>query len=480
MAAFVIDLSVVIFAHSLLAYFIKAKQNQAYIEGFHYSFAFWFFLNILFFFFLYFVYNYWSLVYKGKTLGKAYFHIRLRDIWSNKRLSHGQAYRYAFWKSFSLLLLGIPFLAILYDDKRRCLHEKLSDSVNLTIKNRYHLPPNESEKQFIQGMLASFRIAFVFLLMFAIYHTADVVEKEENLAVLEMPLMPACEQIDEYHASSNGKSRLEVALSMFVLNQIDSECLEVEAQAAFDNQEELALANFSYSLLYPEKRSEFLHLACQQEDLSDYCQQKNQEDSNEMNLLLSMFSSYESGNYQAVHKGLKQLNDTYLRPHLDFFRLKSLYNSTERDKVLFGLNAFKSSFDSRMYQNAIAWICKQNMGNNCDTQSMACQELGDMQNFVGAAKQVQISYVDLRVCKGIKSALPISFDDSVRDYYYAKWVQAERGNNEELKELVLSRLSPIEVRQAAYHALNPNQDLEIYYTHLEEGEDKRQPASEEP
>lgn len=171
------------------------------------------------------------LYYWQATPGQLFLQLRVVSYpQEQERLSLNQCLIRSFMWCGGFLLLAVPFLEIASHPLRRAFHERGSDTMVVTLKKVYDEGPHPLESRFISSWM---RMSFLFLLLFGVlgffrtYHSLKIGayhEKDNGVAAF------ACKEIKESDLS--GVSRLDAALSLFLLNEITSECLEKEAEAS--------------------------------------------------------------------------------------------------------------------------------------------------------------------------------------------------------------------------------------------------------
>src|SRR5690606_32228199 len=118
------------------------------------------------------------------------------------------------------------------------------------------------EKQFFKGMLFPAYFALAMIVVYGFYFMYHSAEKEILDSTLQTSLVPKCEWIDSEFKEGGESNRLGFAISLFLLSDIESACLEKEARAAFESGDMLEEANMAFALLYPEDKERFLADAC--------------------------------------------------------------------------------------------------------------------------------------------------------------------------------------------------------------------------
>ncbi|MBO9666228.1 MAG: RDD family protein [Bdellovibrio sp.] len=180
-----------------------------------------------------------------------------------ERLSISQCMVRSFAWCGSFLLLGLPFLEVLSHPLRRTFHERASDTMVITLKKVPDDGPEPLEQRFIASWL---RMSFLFFALFVFvgvaktYHSLSVGEyRESGTATVAM-----CKEIKD--SELQGASRLDAALSLFLLNEITPECLHKEAELSLwgDPVNSQSMAYFAkYLLTEDEEHQKYLAKVCE-------------------------------------------------------------------------------------------------------------------------------------------------------------------------------------------------------------------------
>lgn len=219
-----------------------------------YAFALVVFLQSVFLFF-------WQ-----ATPGQLFFQLRVKSFpVVRERLTYPQCLVRAFSWTLSCLFFGIPFLEIVSHPLRRAFHERASDTMVVTLKKESDTGPMPMEERFISTwMRLSFMFALVFVTIFVLRGYQDLLAGSYKPAAdtkLYCSEMPA----DDLH----GNSRLDAAISLFLLNSISSECLNKEAEASLwaDPVRSSALAYLAkYVVADVAEQKDYLAKVCESEN----------------------------------------------------------------------------------------------------------------------------------------------------------------------------------------------------------------------
>lgn len=180
------------------------------------------------------------------TPGQLFMQMRVESYpHSQGRLSLNQCLLRSLMWCTGFALLAVPFLEIASHPLRRAFHERASDTVVVTLKQNYDEGPHPLESRFIGSWL---RMSFLFLLLIGVLgFFKTYYSLQAGFYKGESATENVCKEMKD--TDLWGVARLDAALSLFLLNEITSECLNKEAEAFLwsdpVNSQELAyLAKF--------------------------------------------------------------------------------------------------------------------------------------------------------------------------------------------------------------------------------------------
>ncbi len=158
---------------------------------------------------------------------------------SRHRFSGALTFPQAFLRSLtwwlSLGFFGWPFLESFSHPQRRCLHDRASDTMLISVIPTRDAGPSRGEQQFVSSW---FRMGFMgVLLFFGLYYikvhqmvrgglfTKEELAEKGYLCDVDLP------------ANAALSKRLDVLLTMQILEEGDEECLDMESDLALWNKE---------------------------------------------------------------------------------------------------------------------------------------------------------------------------------------------------------------------------------------------------
>lgn len=182
---------------------------------------------------------------------------------------------------FSLLLLGIPFLAIFYHPRRRTFYDRLCEidifTRGIQSQNKdYVFSLSDFDRKYIASTVST---CMVFCLVIGLFLTVNHHQKSLKNVISQVDFYKkektSCLEIDRIPASD----KVKTALVLNLLNLVSDDCLNNEADRYLQqvhlidekNKETVSLAYLSKYILSQNKdeESSYAHRLCQS-DLSDH------------------------------------------------------------------------------------------------------------------------------------------------------------------------------------------------------------------
>jgi hypothetical protein len=166
---------------------------------------------------------------------------------------------------------GFGFLEILSQEARRPVHDRATDTMVISLKQRKVLLPTESELVFVRAFLFTF---FFAILGWLAGFVSDQNFKIKNGLIGSTKLLEEqgllCTQVSEFadHVSMEVESvatRLDFATALFMLNQIDNDCYEREVDYSFTRMNSADQSYLGRALLAASKsdiQNEYIEKTC--------------------------------------------------------------------------------------------------------------------------------------------------------------------------------------------------------------------------
>lgn len=179
----------------------------------------------------------------------------------------------------SVLLLGIPFLAVIYHPRRQTIYERMTESGVYT----YVTKPFEilnwgaSERRYVSVFISTFLFFSIFLSVLSFQHFYQKT-LSSNLTFEKIKAKQHfCSELD----SVKQESRLSVATALNLVGLLPDRCLDLEADFVlwrnFSNEVGLDLKSQAYFAKYltatdDDTEAKYLGQACQQDTKSEFCE----------------------------------------------------------------------------------------------------------------------------------------------------------------------------------------------------------------
>ena len=262
----------------------------------------------------------------GATLGQLFMSLRVVNIWNpgNPKLK-GYLLRSASWV-LSHIFLGLPFLSVMYDERRRSLHDKVSDTLVLSLNGRTTSAPSIREK--ILASLISFFVVFSVLFQ-VIPHIKNLYEYEERreysrlLGTWEGRL---CQSVNKamMDREDEGKGRLATAMALYAAKEVGFSCLKQELNFAHASGVTSGIVYLGNALIYIENldlSDVYLSAVCRSFPDSESCQ------------MSQIISIWDEGSLSQIN-GLFDKMETPKSTYVTVWQIQHLYRSYQYEKAM--------------------------------------------------------------------------------------------------------------------------------------------------
>ncbi len=382
--------------------------------------------------------------YFGGTVGKLFLGLRIVDIWYSKKpkLSNCFLRELTWW--FGWLTLGFSYLSVSSNSKRRMYHDRVSDTLVISINKRGVTYPGIYEKSVVRGVFVGFLIFItsIFGLMtikmqkkLAVSsHITDLLEERGQL----------CESVGNEikNLSNTGDPliRLETAMAMYAADNIGEPCLESEVNFLFRQNHNYPLMYLAKSFLYrdrPKLSGSYLDRVCHLSLESKECYMSrivsllDREDWNQVDKMFfevdkswplyiqiwAIKNAVEKGNFSQAKKNIDELPELpSLKNFKTALKTKTYVGFSDLSKYDQIADLAFSSLKPKETKKLAAWLCYQQVSTDCKYfGSLSCQMMlvskGQNNN---SDIQHDITQARLQMCKGNFSSQMASHKD--RDF----------------------------------------------------------------
>ncbi len=221
------------------------------------------------------VYQFAFTFFKGATPGKLLFGLRVVDFWNgeNPPVGHSALRSIVWWIDCGLLF--IPHLAILSHRHRRAMHDRLADTVVVSVKGRYSQGGSTTEAlmaksltALVGGVTAAIFVSIGFQ-FFSNYGEGRTLFEALNQNDW------SCQEVTKAERKwPTTESRLAIALTLHGASLIDDECLDKESRLAIKDKSEEGLAYLSRAFVTSgnaDLSDSYLEKACELNSSSEAC-----------------------------------------------------------------------------------------------------------------------------------------------------------------------------------------------------------------
>ena len=338
--------------------------------------------NLLIFICLFVIYYAVMLWWKGQTIGKMFFNVKVISYHGKLTFFHSLLRSVAIF--FEFLCLGIPFLAIFSHSMRRPLHDRIADTFVISLKNPVGFP-SKKEKWQSRVLAAAFSVLFVISsLSYLIFEgSAD----SSKVSFLDS------EEKCEFEVSKV-EGDLSQVVELQVLKKISNQCLFEQAREKIWKDEGSSLAQFALalSLVDDKKRSdEYLASVCDLDeehhlcDVSQWLQSDNYNSKENLGLVLEQIKDKEVEGFVVVMLASQLSSKAQYKAMLTV--LDKIQRSTLLEPIVASLS-FHSLLGQLKWDEAY-WVHKtHNHVNDKDVLHFVEQQYGG--DHLSAKQQLQL------------------------------------------------------------------------------------------
>lgn len=207
-----------------------------------------------------------------------------------------------FWFSFGLL--GIPFLSVLTNKRRRTFYDQVADVSVVTAKAEAFSFSFEHEFKYWRALVATLTVFFIFIFSTFVWtNYKHIVGRSVSFAQLQEKNF-FCDGLESFEY---GK-RLEAAVALNLVNQLSDECLNREADFVLWKQkyDSYSMAYYAKSLTTDdsEKEAKYLSQACEGQD--SIAQNSESHDGEARSLGCRIAKAFETQQFEELYDSLNE------------------------------------------------------------------------------------------------------------------------------------------------------------------------------
>ncbi|MCB9026054.1 MAG: RDD family protein [Bdellovibrionaceae bacterium] len=403
-AAFIVDIFIILLPILMLsnAPFKRMIFSSILLDN-NYDFIFSIVIGTITSVFTITLYNTLSTYLLGASLGKLFLGIKVVDIWTyNKPRFFTCLLRSTAWW-IGVFTFGFSFSSIFTNARRRTLHDRISETIVISEKDKAITKPGIYESSAVKGIFAGF-LAFVCVISMLIFYKAHRnLSQNSQISELLEEKGGLCSAVGKAYRAwpiefESETPRLEVAMALFAAGSINEECLESEATFIFKQDIKSGLGYLAKAFVYSDriKLSEsYQRRVCELDKNSRECSMSKlvadweEEDWNKISSefievdkswplyiqLWAIRNAVSFGDFIFAKKLLQDLPDLeVLKSFKINFKAKAYLADNDASQMDSITDLALSSLEDIEKINLSTWLCYQQISMDCNNaNSRSCQ-----------------------------------------------------------------------------------------------------------
>lgn len=381
----------------------------------------------------------------GATIGKRIYDLRVVPMFPGEKLGFwDHVLRSGIWIG-ELLLLGLPWLAVYSNPKRRPMHDRLCDTVVVTRAPSGVPGPLDWERSLVRTLFAGLLGFLALVVALQVRGAIDKLKMEKSLAAIVDRDLGDCEVVSNSvnEDDADPHHRLKMAMTLYAAGLADRSCLESEVEGEIAKQIPVApITYLAQAFIYAddaEISNSYLDEVCEvapgtvECSMSQLVTSWSDEDWSAVAEILK--SSPKGSGYMEVwgiRHYMKQAQYGSALDTLDALlsnRELAEFSLVQRVKALF--NLYRESEAVAAFQQAVlalapeqgtdlsAWVCSQQLQTGCGAVAgPACSQAlpeSTTQEIDFEYTPLALSHLLAMECKSEQGIDYASFGDAVRD-----------------------------------------------------------------
>ncbi len=392
--------------------------------------------------------------YSGATIGKRIFDLRVVPMFAGEKLGFwDHCLRSVLWV-VEILCLGLPWLSVFSNPKRRPLHDRMCDTVVVTRGPAGVRGPVPWERTLVRFMFASLLAVIALSVTIQVRGALDKLKMEKTLSAIVDRDLGDCEVVSSAadDESMDPHNRLKTAMTLYAAGLADRSCLESEVEGEIAKQ--IAVAPITYlaqAFIYAddaEISNSYLDEVCEMAPGTVECSMSqlvtswSDEDWPAVEEILKMApkgSGYmevwgvrhymKQASYSNALTSLDQLlNNRELAEFTLSQRVKALFNFYREPEAVAAFQQAVITLPPDQGEDLSSWVCYQQLQSTCAARA----ETPCMHAMPGALTQEidferpshALAHVLAMECKGEHNIDYATFVDAVRDPDWQMFFQA--------------------------------------------------------
>jgi uncharacterized RDD family membrane protein YckC len=366
------------------------------------------------------------------TPGKYFFKMRVvpyEPALGQTRLTFGQSFLRALLWNIEFCLLGLPWLEVFSDPKRRLLHDRASNTMVVTEKKQIERGPHLLEAQFMRQFFLFSGFALCGLLIFVGGHYYQAVLsgdfRKADLAESDF----FCEQVSQ--TVKPDELRLDKALALFMAGEIEDDCLAAEAEFSlwWPSSSDKAWAYFAKGVLKksdPQLAEIYWLKACAEDPDSAACELAQYEakprstkipEGTETAKILKVIQQFELAQYAKAEKSFVELaKDNGFERFAGQGLVKAFWAQDQTEKAHGAFTSVVHQLDQESKAELSAWICHEELDQQCSSKAIeACEVLKEQKQNTIEDSFVALAMIREKECRKTEAVDYRQFHDLFRE-----------------------------------------------------------------
>jgi uncharacterized RDD family membrane protein YckC len=405
------------------------------------------------------------------TLGKLLFDLRVQPMFEGERVSAWDCFIRSWLWIGEIVLLGIPFLSIFSNSKRRPIHDRLCDTIVVARTNAGVKAPALWERGLVRGMFAI--LLTLGLMTLAAQLRGGISDKVDAglIGAFEEADAGACEVVsrdldenavaEDPDAAIDEHRRLSKAMTLYAAGLADRSCLEAEVELEMADQVPVGpITYLAQAFVYaddPETSNSYIDEVCASAPESVECHMSQVvskwSDEDWESVEEAITKAPKGSGYleiwgvrhymkQAQYgRALDLLNSSLTEKSLSEFamvqRVKALFNSYREPEAESALMQAVSALPEESSYDLSAWVCAQQLQNGCSAlEAPACRHFqkdlgGETQEIDFEQTNAALAQILTLECQNEGKIDYLSFQDAIQN---ADWTTFFRANLKRQRE----------------------------------------------
>ncbi|MBX3022056.1 MAG: RDD family protein [Bdellovibrionales bacterium] len=392
-----------------------------------------------------------SLFWFGTTAGKRVLGVEVVPVFGSAPLALWDCFIRSLIFTLEVLCLGLPWLAVFSNERRRPLHDRAADTVVVTRSALGVSTPTLVEQGLVRGIFATCLALLALVTFIEVRGTAERMRIEHAFLSVSDREIVECEAVSQHMEEDTeaDHTRLNMAMSLYAAGLVDRPCLESEVEREVALQTPIGSVTYlAQAFVYAddaEVSNSYLDKVCEDAPEAVECA---------MSQLVTAWSDEDWGAVEQVLRSapkgsgylevwgvrhyMKQAQYAHALQMLDALgsrrelanfslvqRVKALFNSFRDNESQVALQQAVVALPDEDREDVSAWMCVQQLQNGCAAlEGAACTQVklsGETQFTTAPAALAQVM---ARECNATAQVDYLKLSDEAKDENWQAFFRA--------------------------------------------------------